>query len=88
MRAPTQAQAQVQIKHENQTREQKENLQVPLTKQTTIKYIEQDLEDDIIPTPISKPTVTEINIPNYPDPLRKPPPRPPDPQGQGDRKIN
>ena len=73
MRAPTQAQVQVQIKHQNQTREQKENLQVPLTKQTTAKYIEQELENDIIPRHVTKPTVMEIKIPNYPDLLRKPP---------------
>ena len=48
MKTPTQVQVQVQvqIKHENQTREQKENLQVPLTKQTTVKYIGQELEND------------------------------------------
>ena len=91
MRTPTQVQ--VQIKHENQTREQtlikqKESLQVPLTKQTTVKYIEQELEDDITPRHISKPTVTEIKIPNYPDPLRKPLPRQPDPKAKDDRKIN
>ena len=89
MRATTQ----VQIKHENQTREQilikqKENLQVPLTKQTIVKYIEQELENDITSRHISKPTVAEINIPNYPDPLRKPLPRPPHPKAQDDRKIN
>ena len=59
---PTQVQAQVQIKHENETREQtlikqKEGLQVPLTKQTTFKYIEQELENGIPPRHISKPTV-------------------------------
>ena len=36
MRAPAQVQVQVQIKHENQIREQTKNLQVPLTKQTTV----------------------------------------------------
>ena len=88
MRASIQVQEQVQIKNENQTREQKENLQVPLTKQTTVKYIEQELENDKTPRYISKPTVTEIKIPNNPDPLRKPLPRPPDPKAQDDRKIN
>ena len=83
----------MQIKHKNQAREQalikqKEGLQVPLTKQTTVKYIEQELENDITPRHISKPTVSEIKIPNYPDPLRKPPPRLPDPKAQDDRKIN
>ena len=61
---------------------------MPLTKQTTVKYIEQELENDIIPRHISKPTVTEIKIPNYPDPFRKVLPRPPYPKVQDDRKIN
>ena len=78
IRAPIQAQVQVNIKHEKQTREQKENLQAPVTKQTTVKYIEQKLENDITPRHIRKPKVTEIKIPNDPDPLRKPSPRPPD----------
>ena len=80
MKAPAQAQSQVQIKDENQTREQtltkqKEGLQMSLTKQTTVRYIEQGPENDIIPKHINKPTVTEIKIPIYPDPLMKPPPR-------------
>ena len=69
MRAPTQVQVQLQIKHENQTREQtlikqKEVLQAPQTKQTAVKYIEQEVENDITPRYISRPTVTEIKIPN------------------------
>ena len=88
MRAPIQVQVQVQIKYENQTREQTKNLQVPLTRQTTVKYIEQELENDITHRNISRPTVTEIKIPNYLDPLRKPQPRLPDPIAQDDRKIN
>ena len=70
------AQVQVQIKHENQTREQtlmkeKQGLQVPLTKQTTVRCKEQEPENDIIPKHINKPTVTEIKIHIYPDPLMK-----------------
>ena len=87
-RVPTQVQGQVQIKNENQTREQTKNLQVPLTKQTTVKYIEQELENDITPRYISRPTVTEIKVPNYPDPLRKPPSRLPGLKTQDFRKIN
>ena len=33
-------------------------------------------------------TVTEVKIPIYPDPLVKPPIRPPDIKAQDDRKIN
>ena len=61
---------------------------MPLTKKTTVKYIEQELKNDITPRHISTPTVTEIKIPNYPNPLRKPLSRPPDPKAQDDRKIN
>ena len=54
-----QAQVQVQIKEENQIRDQiftkqKEGLKVPLTKQTTVRHIEQDLENDKIPKHINK----------------------------------
>ena len=59
---------------------------MPQTKQTAVKYIEQELENDITPRYISRPTVTEIKIPNYPDPLRKPPPRLQDVKAQDDMK--
>ena len=93
MKAPAQAQSQMCIKDENQTREQtltkqEEGLQMPLTKQTTAKYIEQEPENDIIPKHINKPTVTEIKIPIYHDPLMKPPTRLPDVRTQNNRKIN
>ena len=93
LKAPVQLQAQVQIKHENQTRgqistKQKEGLQTPLTKQSTVRYIEQEPENEILPKHISKPKVTEIKIPIYPDLLMKPPPRLPDAKTQDDRKIN
>ena len=60
--------AQVQIKEENQSREQaltkqKEDLQAPLTRQTTVRNIEQEPKNDITLKHVSKPTVTEINIP-------------------------
>ena len=41
-----------------------------------------------MPEHIIRPKVTEIQIPIYPDPLRKPPPRLPDIKMQDDRKIN
>ena len=76
-------QAALQIKEENQTRDQDltkqiEGLQMPLTRQTTVRNIEQETGNDIIPKHISKLTVTEIKIHIYPDPLMKPPPRLPD----------
>ena len=79
MKAPTQVQSQVQFKEESQTREQilskkREGIQTPLTRQTTVRHIEQKLETDIMPEHIIRPKVTEIKIPIYPDPLMKPPP--------------
>ena len=93
MKAPMQVQVQVQIKEENQTRDktltkQKEGLQEPPTQQTTVRHIEEDLEKDKIPKHINKPMGTEIKITIYPDPLMKPPPRPPDVKTQDDGKIN
>ena len=41
-----------------------------------------------MPEHLIRPTVTEIKIPIYPEPLVKPPPRPPDIKAQEDRKIN
>ena len=57
-----------------------------LTKQTTVRYIEQGPENDIIPEHINKPRVTEMKIPIYTDPLMKPPPRLPDVKTQDDRR--
>ena len=83
MKAPAQVQSQVQTKDENQTRKQtltkQKGLQMSLTKQTTVRYIEQRPKNNIIPEHINnKPTATEIKIPIYPDLLMKPPPRLPD----------
>ena len=93
MKAPTQGQLQVQIKEENQTREQaiskqREGIQTPLARQNTDRHIKQRLETGIVPEHLIRPTVTEIKIPNYPDSLMKPPPRLPDIKTQDDRKIH
>ena len=82
------AQVQVQIKKKNQTRDQalikqKQDLQAPLTRQTTVRNIEQELKNDITLKHVSKPTVTEIKIPIYLDPFMKPPPRLPDVKNTG-----
>ena len=74
---------QVQSKDVSQTREQtlskqKEGTQTPLTKQTTDRHIEQRPETGIMPEHTIRPKVTETQIPIYPDPLMKPPPRLPD----------
>ena len=89
MKAPTQ----VQSKDENQTRKQTlskqgEGIQVPLTKQTTVRHIEQRPETGIMPEHTIRPKMTETQLPIYPDPLMKPPPRVPDIKLQDGRKIN
>ena len=78
----------MKVKQENRLTKQKEGLQMPLMKQTTVRHIGQQPKNDIIPKHINKPTVTEIKIPIYSDPLIKPPPRLPDVKTQDDRKIN
>ena len=72
---------QVQFKDENQTKEQtlskqREGIQTPLNKQTTVRHIEQMPETGIMPEHTIRPKVTEMQIPIYPGPLMKPPPRP------------
>ena len=93
MKAPAQAQSQVQFKEENQTKvqtisKQREGIQTPLTRQTTIRHIEQRPETGIMPEHLIRPKVTEVKTPIYPDPLMKLPPRLPDIKVQDDRKIN
>ena len=93
MKVPTQVQSQVQIKEENQTREQtvskqREGIQTPLARKNTDRHMKQRPETGIVPEHLIRPTVTEIKIPNYPDPLMKPAPRLPDIKAQEDRKIN
>ena len=59
-----------------------------MTKSTTERPIGQRPEMCIIPEHTIRPKVTETQISIYPDPLMKPPPRPPDVKMQDDRKIN
>ena len=54
---------------------QKEGIQTPLSKPTTDSHIEQRPETCIMPEHTMRPKVTERQIPIYPDPLVKPPPR-------------
>ena len=93
MKAPAQVQLQVQFKEENHTREQaiskqRKGIQTLLTRQTNVRHIEQRPETGTMPEHLIRPKVTEIKIPIYPDPLMKPPPRPPDIKAQDDQKIN
>ena len=92
LRREMKAPMQVQSKDESQTGEQtltkqREGMQMPLTKQTTVRHIEQRPETGIMSEHTNRPQVTEMQIPIYPDPLMKPPPRLPDVKMQDDRKI-
>ena len=51
---------------------------MPLTKQTTVRHIEQRSETGIMPEHTIRLKLTGMQIPIYPDPLMKPHPRPPD----------
>ena len=53
-----------------------------------VRHIEQRPEASIMPEHTIRQKVTEMQIPIYPDPLMKPPPRLPDIKMQDDRKIN
>ena len=73
---PTQVQSQVQSKDENQTREQtlskqREGIQTPLTKPTTVRQIEHRPETGIMPEHIIRSNVTEMQSPIYPDPFNE-----------------
>ena len=76
-------QTQVQPRDVSQIKEQtlskkKEGIQTPFTKPTANRHIGQMPETCIMPEHTIRPKVTETQIPIYPDPLMKPPPRPPD----------
>ena len=74
-----------QIKEQTLSK-QKEGMQTYLTKPTTDRHIDQRPETCIMPEHTIRPKVTETQIPIYPDPLMKPPPRLPDVKMQDDRK--
>ena len=86
-------QTQVQPRDVSQVKEQalpkqKEGIQTPLTKPTTDRHIGQIPETCIMPQHTIRPKVTGTQIPIYPDPLMKPPPRPLDVKMQDNMKIN
>ena len=84
-------QGQTQFTKENHVRkqlvsEQRKDISVPQVNQDTNRGIEQGR--DTTPKHVGNPQVTEIQTPFYPDPVVKPPPRPPDKIAQNDRQIN
>ena len=66
--------------------EQRKNVGTPQVKQNTSTSIEQGRF--LTPTHLNRPQAGKIQTPNYPDPVMKPPPRPPDKMTQNDRQIN
>ena len=66
--------------------EQRKNVGPPQVEQNTSTSIEQGRY--ITPTHLNRPQAEKIHIPNYPDPVMKLPPRPPDKITQNDRHIN
>ena len=74
-------QRQTQVTGDNHVKEQlmleqRKNSKVPHVKQNTSTTIEQGRY--ITPTHLNRPQAGKIQTPNYPDPVMKPPPRPPD----------
>ena len=66
--------------------EQRKNISAPHVEQITSTSIEQGRYTN--PKHLNRPQVGKIQTPNYPDPVMKPPPRPPDKIAQNDRQIN
>ena len=66
--------------------EQRKNVGTPQVEQNTSTSIEQG--KCITPKHLNRPQAGKIQTPNYPDPVMKPPPRPPDKITQNDRQIN
>ena len=66
--------------------EQRKNVGPPQVEQNTSTSIEQSRY--ITPTHLNRPQAEKIQTPNYPDPVMKPPPRPPDKIIQNDRQMN
>ena len=66
--------------------EQGKNIKAPQVEQNTSTSIEQGRY--ITPKHLNRPQAEKIQTPNYPDPIMKPPPRPPDKITQNDRQIN
>ena len=63
-------------------------MQTPVTKQTTVRHIEQMPETGIMSEHTIRPKVTEMQISFYTDPLIKPPHRLLDIKMQDGRKMN
>ena len=90
-RADPSVQKQTQVTGDNHVKdqsmpEQRKNLGIPQDEQNTSTIIEQGRY--ITPTHLNRPQAGKIQTPNYPNPVMKPPPRPPDKIMQNDRQIN
>ena len=77
--SPVQEQAQVTKQNhirEQSVSEQRKNISIPQVNLDTNRGIEHGR--NMIPKHVGSPQATEIQTPFYPDPVMKPPPRPPD----------
>ena len=93
MKAPIQVQTPVHPRDVSQIKEHslpklEEGIKTPLTMPSTDRHIGQRPETCIVSEPTVRPKVIETQIPIYPDPLMKPPPRLPDVKMQHNRKVN
>ena len=82
---------QTQVTGENHVKEQliseeRKHNSAPQVEQNISRGIEQGIYT--IPKHLNRPQVEEMQTPNYPDPVMKPPPRPSDKKVQNDRQIN
>ena len=66
--------------------EQRKNILIRQVEQNANTSIKQGRY--IAPTYLNRPEVEKLQTPNYPDPVMKSPPRPPDKITQNDRQIN
>ena len=90
-RADPSVQKQTQVTGDNHGKdqlmpEQRKNIGILKVEQNTSTSIDQGRY--MTPTHLNRPQVGKIQTPNYPDPVMKPPPRPPYKITQNDRQIN
>ena len=92
MKIPVQIQPQIQTSGVDQVKEQtlskqKEVVQPPLTKSATERSIGNLPETHILPDHTIRSNINTRKGPFYPDPLIKPPPRPPDIKTQNNSRM-
>ena len=90
-RTDPKVQKQTQVTGDNYVKDQ---LMPKQRKNMGISQVEQNASTSIkqgryiAPTYLNRPQAEKLQTPNYPDPVMKSPPRPPDKMTQNDRQIN